>query len=80
MTTICSVSRIFQTNCKLFVCAKEKNKRQKEMIHLVDPRTFAEQNSGNNLLNSGILKRVINWEFEVFYEIDNVNTVSERFS
>ena len=40
MTRISSVSRIFQTNCKLFVCAKRKNKKQKEIFHLVDPRTL----------------------------------------
>ena len=40
MTGICSVSRIFQTDCKLFVCTKEKNKKQKEIFHLVDPRTL----------------------------------------
>ena len=32
-TRICSVHRIFQTNYKLFVCAKEKQ----EIFHLVDP-------------------------------------------
>ena len=37
MTKVCSVSRIFQTNCKLFVCAKEKkNKKQKDIFHMVD--------------------------------------------
>ena len=40
MTRVCSVSRIFQTNCKLFVCAKEKNKKQKEIFHVVDARTL----------------------------------------
>ena len=49
-------------NC-LYV--QKKNKKQKEIFHLVDPRTFAEQSSGNNLLDSRILKRVkcMNWEF-----------------
>ena len=28
MIIICSVSRIFQTDCKLFVCAKEKKKQE----------------------------------------------------
>ena len=31
MTRICSVSRIFQTNCKLFVCAKEKQDAKRDM-------------------------------------------------
>ena len=39
-------------------CVQKKNKKQKEIFHLVDPR--------NNLLNSRILKRVncINWKFK----------------
>ena len=38
-TKICSVPRIFKTKCKLFMCAKG-NTKQKEIIHLVDPRTL----------------------------------------
>ena len=40
MTRICYVSRIFQTNCKLFVCTKEKATKQKEIFHLVDTKTL----------------------------------------
>ena len=36
---ICSVPRIFKTKCKLFSVRKE-NTKQKEIIHLVDPRTL----------------------------------------
>ena len=66
MTRICSVSRIFQTDCKLFLCAKEKNGKQKEIFRLVDPQNLVERSSGNNLLSSRILKRVncINWELK----------------
>ena len=66
MTRICSVSRIFQTNCKLFVYAKGKA-RNKRDISPGRPQNLVEQSSGNNLLNSRILKRVncINWELKV---------------
>ena len=63
MTRICSVYRIFQTNCKNFMLAKEKkNRKQNEICHLVDPRTKQRKQS----LNSRILKCVncINWELE----------------
>ena len=57
---------IFQTNCKLFLCGKEKQET-KERFHPVDPRTLQNKAARNNLLNSRILERVncINWEFKV---------------
>ena len=66
MTRICSVSRIFQTNCKLFVCAKEKARNLKKRYFTWLTQNLVEQSSGNNLLNSRILKRVncINWELK----------------
>ena len=66
MTRICSVSRIFQTNRKLFLCAKEKQETKRD-ISPDWPQNLVEQSSGNNLLNSRILKRVncINWELKL---------------
>ena len=43
-TKICSVPRIFKTDCKLFVCAKG-NTKQKEIVHLVDPDTKQRKQS-----------------------------------
>ena len=65
MTRICSVSGIFQTNCKLLMCAKEKTRNRKRYFTWLTP-DFVEQSRGNNLLNSRILKRVncINWELK----------------
>ena len=37
MTRICSVSKIFQTNCKLFVCAKEKTGNKKRYFTWLTP-------------------------------------------
>ena len=53
MTRMCSVSRIFQTNCKLFVCAKEKTRNKRDILPSL-PQNLVEQSSGNNLLNSRI--------------------------
>ena len=37
MVRICSVSGIFQTNCKLFVCAKEKTRNKKRYFTWLTP-------------------------------------------
>ena len=65
MTRICSVSRIFQTNCKLFVCTKEKTRNMKRYFTWLTPEP-CRTSSGNNLLNSRILKsdNCINWELK----------------
>ena len=47
-------SWIFQTNCKFFVCAKEKQETKRD-VSPGWPQNLAEQSSGNNLLNSRIL-------------------------
>ena len=41
MTRICSVSRMFQTDCKLFVCTKEKTETKRDIS--VDPRTLGNK-------------------------------------
>ena len=51
------------------MCAKGKHKTKRDNSPGW-PQNLAEQSSGNNLLNSRILKRVncINWEFKVSME------------
>ena len=76
MSRICFVSGIFQTNCKLFVSAKEKQETKKD-ISPGWPQNLVKQSSGNNLLNSRILKRVncINWElkFSMKWKMSSLN-------
>ena len=40
MKRMCSVSIIFQTDCNFFCVQKKKSNKQKEIFHLVDPRTL----------------------------------------
>ena len=65
MTRICSVSRIFQINCKLFVCAKEKTRNKKRYFNWLTPEPCRTKQR-KHLLNSSILKCVscINWELK----------------
>ena len=65
MARMCSVFRIFQTNRKLFMCAKEKTRNKKRYFTWLT-QNLVEQSSRNNLLNSRILKHAncINWELK----------------
>ena len=66
MTRICSVSGILQTNCKLFVCAKEKKTRNKKRYFTwLTPKPCRTKQQKQSL-NSRILKCVncINWELK----------------
>ena len=67
MTRICYVSRIWQTDCKLFVCAKEKTRNKQRYFTWLTPEPCGSWNkAAETILNFRILKPVncINWELK----------------
>ena len=44
-TKVYSVPSILKSTLKLMMCAKKKNTKQKEIFHVVDPRTKQQKQS-----------------------------------
>ena len=69
-TKTCSAPRMFKTNCKLLM--QKENTKQKEIIHLVDPRTLRNKAAETIfwILESKNVS-ILSIGISVFNEIDN---------